>query len=132
MNASTLFAAITSNDASMGMGMAWIFIAIAIGLLGIIAFWRVFTKAKRPGWASIIPIYNVYVLLKIVGRPGWWLLLYLIPVVNIITHIIVAIDSAKAFGKSTAFGFFGLWLFSIIGYMILGFGDAKYKGVPKR
>ncbi|HJP96321.1 MAG TPA: DUF5684 domain-containing protein [Candidatus Saccharimonadales bacterium] len=117
----------SSKDTSPGMVLLW----IAIALVYVVAMWRVFTKAKKPGWAAIVPIYNEYVKLKIIGRPGWWLLLYLIPLVNVVIALIVAIDLAKAFGKSTAFGVVGLWLFSLIGYLILGYGDAKYK-MPKR
>ena len=117
----------SSKDADPGMVLLY----IAIALIYVIALWRVFTKAKRPGWAAIVPIYNMYVHLKIINRPGWWLLLYLIPLVNVVVSIIVAIDTAKAFGKSTAFGVVGLWLFSLIGYLMLGYGDAKYK-MPKR
>ena len=99
-----------------------IFIIVVIGL------WKIFTKADEPGWAAIIPIYNYYVILKIVGRPWWWLLLLLIPIVNLIVSIIVAIDLAKSFGKDAAYGVILLWLFSVIGYLILGYGDAQYQG----
>jgi len=119
----------TSGDGTMGA--VWVMLSIALWLLTIVAFWRFFEKAKKPGIASIIPLYNIYVMLKIVGRPGWWFFLYLIPVVNVFVHLVVALDTAKAFKKSAAFGIFGLWIFSLIGYMILGFGEAKYKGVPK-
>lgn len=105
-----------------------IIIYLAILVLMIAALWRIFTKAGQPGWAAIIPIYNIYVLLKIVGRPWWWLILFLIPLVNLVVSIIVALDLAKSFGKSGAFGFFMLWLLSIIGYPILGFGKATYIG----
>ena len=99
-----------------------IFIVVVVGL------WKLFTKAGEPGWAAIIPIYNYYVILKIVGRPWWWLLLLLIPFVNIIVYLIVAIDLAKSFGKDAAYGIILLWLLSAIGYLILGFGDAEYQG----
>jgi uncharacterized membrane protein YhaH (DUF805 family) len=131
MGIPALFAQTTQMDSSGNMGTAWGLITIAAVLLSIVAFWRVFEKAGRPGWASIIPLYNIYILLKVAKRPGWWVILYFIPVVNLITSIVVAIDCAKAFGKSKAFGFFGLWLFSIIGFMILGFGDAKYKAIKR-
>jgi len=120
-----LFAA--SSGSAMGTAFFWVF-ALIIWLVVILAFWQVFVKAGKPGWASIIPIYNIYVLLKIAGRPGWWLILYLIPVVNWVISIVVSIDVAKAFGKSAAFGVVGLWLFSVIGYLMLGFGDATYQG----
>ena len=96
-------------------------------VLMIVAMWKVFTKAGRSGWEAIIPFYNIYVLCKIAGA-GWWLVLFLIPLVNIVISIIVALDVAKSFGKSGVFGFFGLWLFGIVGYPILAFGDARYVG----
>lgn len=122
-----------TDDSAMGaIAIVWIVFVLALALLSIVSLWRIFQKANQPGWASIIPIYNLYVLMKIVGRPGWWVILYFIPVVNIVVNVIVSIDFAKVFGKSDTFGIFGLWLFSIVGYLILGFGDAKYKGVTKR
>jgi Family of unknown function (DUF5684) len=102
-------------------------IAILIGLLVIVAMWKVFTKAGQPGWASIIPIYNVYIWCKIVGRPGWWIILMLIPFVNFIILIILSIDMAKSFGKGVGFGI-GLAFLGIIFLPILGFGSATYQG----
>ncbi|PRY43901.1 DUF5684 domain-containing protein [Umezawaea tangerina] len=116
----------TSVDSS-----AFVFPTIVGGLFGIlaiVALWKIFTKAGKPGWAAIIPFYNIYTMLKVAGRPGWWLILYIIPIVNIIISIVVAIDLAKSFGKSGVFGFFGLWMFSIIGYLMLAFGNANYHG----
>ena len=100
---------------------------LAIAVLVIAGFWKVFVKAGHPGWAAIVPIYNIYILLKIGGRPGWWLLLFLIPVVSFVIAIIVAIDVAKSFGKGTGFGV-GLAFLGPIFYPILGFGDATYQG----
>ena len=100
---------------------------LLIALLVIVAMWKVFTKAGRPGWAAIIPIYNMYVWCKIVGRPGWWVILMLIPLVNIIVGIIVCIDMAKSFGKGVGFGI-GIALLGIIFLPILGFGSAQYQG----
>ena len=131
MDIVSLLAQTTQYSDGGGGGFPAFLFALALMAISVVSFWKVFEKAGQPGWASIIPIYNIYILLKIAGRPGWWLLLYLIPVVNIVVQAIVAIDSAKAFGKSSTFGIVGLWLFSFIGYMILGFGDATYKGAPK-
>ena len=80
--------------------------ALAFAVVVIIGWWKMFEKAGEPGWAAIIPIFNVIVLLKIAGRPVWWVVLYFIPLVNIVATIIVAIDIAKAFGQSAVFGFF--------------------------
>jgi hypothetical protein len=102
-------------------------ISLLIALLIIVAMWKVFTKAGQPGWASIIPIYNLYIWCKIVGRPWWWILLMLIPFVNFIVAIILCIDTAKSFGKGAGFGI-GLALLGIIFWPILGFGGAQYQG----
>ena len=102
-------------------------ISLLIALLMIVAMWKVFTKAGQPGWASIIPIYNLYIWCKIVGRPWWWILLMLIPFVNFIILIILCIDTAKSFGKGAGFGI-GLALLGIIFWPILGFGSAQYQG----
>jgi hypothetical protein len=119
------------QPADQGVNPVVIIIYLAVLVLLVASLWRIFSKAGWPGWAAIIPIYNVYVLLKVAGRPGWWVILYFIPLVNLIISIIVAIDLAKAYGKGGAFGFFGLWLFAFIGYPILGFGSARYLGAAR-
>ena len=99
----------------------------AVIILLIAAMWKVFSKAGQPGWAAIIPIYNMYVMCKIAGRPGWWVILLLIPLVNFIILIILCIDISKAFGKGVGFGL-GLLFLGIIFWPILGFGSAQYHG----
>ena|SRR5664279_728513 len=101
--------------------------AVGLVVLAIAGMWKVFSKAGQPGWAVLIPFYNNYILLKIGGMPGWWLLLLFILLVNLVILAIEANHVAKSFGKSGAFGFFLLFLFPI-GYMILGFGDSRYLG----
>ncbi len=108
------------------MGNSGSFIYFVLLVLIIISWWKVFTKAGKPGWASIIPIYNIIVLLDIVKRPVWWLILLLIPIVNIVIGIIVIFDLAKAFGKGTGFAL-GLLFLGIIFLPILAFGDAQYQ-----
>ena len=105
-------------------------ISLLITLAVIVAMWKIFTKAGQPGWASIIPIYNIYVWCKIVGRPGWWVILMLIPFVNVIVAIILCIDLAKSFGKGVGFGI-GIVFLGFIFLPILGFGDAQYQGGVK-
>ena len=102
-------------------------ISLLIGLMLIVAMWKIFTKAGQPGWASLIPIFNIYIWCKIVGRPGWWVILMLIPFVNFIIAIILCIDLAKSFGKGVGFGI-GIILLGIIFLPILAFGDAQYQG----
>jgi len=112
----------------LGTGAAFMFVLLAFSLIAIIGFWKVYTKAGKPGWAVLIPIYNLYILLKIAGRPGWWVLLYMIPLVNIVIALIVAIDVAKSFGRSAAFGVLLLFFLNVIGFLILGFGKSRYLG----
>ncbi len=100
---------------------------LGIIVLIIAAFWKVFEKAGQPGWAAIIPIYNMYILLKIGGKPGWWLLLMLIPGVNLVFIIWNINMVSKSFGKDEGFTV-GLVILGIIFWPILGFGDARYIG----
>ena len=86
-----------------------------------------FVKAGEAGWKSIIPIYSFIIILKIVGREPWWVILMLIPVVNFVIWIIVALDLAKSFGRGTGFGI-GLAFLSPIFALMLGFGSDTYKG----
>jgi len=107
----------------MGLFGTLIYLVIVIGVIA--GMWKVFTKAGKPGWACIVPIYNLIVLLEIAGRPIWWIVLMLIPFVNFVVFILIGIDVAKAFGKGTGFGL-GLAFLGFIFYPILGFGDATY------
>ena len=107
-------------------GIAW-FIYLVIIVAVIAGWWMMFTKAGEAGWKSIIPIYSFIVILKMVGREWWWVLLMLIPVVNLIVWIIVSLDLAKSFGRGTGFGI-GLAFLSPIFALILGFGSDTYKG----
>lgn len=103
-------------------------IQLAIVVVSVAGMWKVFDKAGEPGWAAIVPIYNLYVLCKVAGRPGWWLLLFLVPLVNIVVLFVLSIDVAGKFGKGAGFGV-GLALLGFIFYPVLGFGDDQYAGV---
>ena len=116
------------TGALVAMSGAFTIVMLAVAVVFLIGLWKVFEKAGHPGWAAIVPFYNAYILLKIAGRPGWWLLLFCIPLVNIVVAAIVAIDMAKAFGQSAAFGVVMLFLLSGIGYLMLGFGNYRYVG----
>jgi hypothetical protein len=110
--------------AILGLGMTVIWLAFM--LVMVVAAWKIYTKAGEPGWAAIIPIYNIVVMLKIVDKPIWWLILFLIPFVNIIAAILVTVALADKFGKGVGFAV-GLIVLPIIFYPILGFGDARYR-----
>ncbi len=102
-------------------------IQLAIIILVIAGYWKVFVKAGKPGWACLIPFYNIFILLEIVSKPWWWLLLMFIPVVNIIIAVIVSLELAKVFGKGTGFGI-GIFFLAFIFVPILAFTDASYGG----
>ena len=100
----------------MGNGVAGfivIIIQLAIIAFLIVSFWKVFTKAGQPGWACLIPIYNLYVLLVIAKKPVWWIIMFFIPLVNIIFLILASIAVAENFGKGAGFGI-GLAFLGII------------------
>ena len=100
--------------------------SLAVLVLYIVSMWKIFVKAGKPGWAILIPFYNILVELEILGRPWWFLLLMIfIPIADFVIGIILMFDMARVFGKSTGFGF-GLLFLSIIFIPILAFSDAKY------
>ncbi|MCL6501433.1 MAG: DUF5684 domain-containing protein [Pirellulales bacterium] len=118
-----------AQDDGALVGLLTLLIQLALMVLVIAGFWRTFAKAGKPGWAAIVPFYNLIVLLEIAGRPLWWIILWLLPCVNIVIVFIVAIDVAKSFGKDALYGI-GLALLPFIFYPLLGFSDARYLGPP--
>lgn len=104
-----------------GLGL----VVLALTLVVIAGMWKVFVKAGKPGWASLVPIYNLIVLLEIVGRPLWWIVLFLCA--GPVGWILVSLDLAKVFGKEIGFAI-GLMLVPVVFMPMLGFGDARYLG----
>ncbi len=98
---------------------------LAFLVLMIASCWKVYVKAGKPGWAAIVPIYNVIVLLEIVGKPLWWVLLMFVPLVNVIVAVIIYVRLSRKFGYDIGFAI-GLLLLSFIFWPILGFGSAQY------
>lgn len=112
--------------AGAGIGAGAMILSLAITLIVIASMWKVFQKAGEPGWAAIVPIYNFIVLLKIAGKPAWWVVLMFIPFVNFIVLIIATIALAKNFGKGAGFGL-GLLFLAPVFYPMLAWGDARYQ-----
>jgi hypothetical protein len=121
--------AVADSDDGIGGGTALtiLLVAFAFFVLVVVGLWKTFEKAGEAGWKSIIPIYNMYVMLKIVGRPGWWVILLFIPFVSFIVWIFLAIDLARSFGKGGGFAI-GLILLTPLFVIILGWGGASYVG----
>jgi hypothetical protein len=108
----------------MDTGILFAILPLALLLFYAYVGWRIHAKADQPGWSALIPIYQHVVLLRIVGRPMWWLLLlYVIPV----GWLILPFDLAKSFGKGTGFGV-GLLLLGPVFAPILALGSAEYEG----
>lgn len=103
---------------------------LALSAFFAVCLWRIYTKAGRQGWKALIPFYNFYMLLKIVGKPSWWLVLLFIPIVNFITLLVICVALAKVFNKGQIFGVFLLGFLPIIGYPILAFGKSTYTAAP--
>ncbi len=106
-------------------GVFWVFWLIWLVLI-LVAGWKMYVKAGQKGWVSLIPILNILGLLKIVHRPWWWILLLLIPFVNLVVGVILMLDLAKAFGHGVGMALVLVFL-TAIGYLVLGFGGSQYQ-----
>jgi len=117
------------DNSLASLGLIPLVLIVAMVIFEVVAQWKVFEKAGQPGWAALIPVYNLYIFLKIAGKPGWWVLLFFIPLVNFVILIIVMLQVATAFGKGAGFGM-GLALLAWLFIPILAFGDATYQESP--
>jgi signal peptidase I len=105
----------------------------AFFFLAIIAFhiglWRIFEKAGYVGWHALVPVLNYWVLLKVVGKPKWWLILYFIPIVNLVVPFLLIIEVCKSFGKLSLGAHTLAMLFPYGYFPYLGFSrSVEYKG----
>lgn len=104
-------------------------VSVGIGVFTLVCMWKVFKKAGKPGWAAIVPIYNIIVMLEIAELPMWYIALFCVPFANIYAMFKIYIEFAHKFGKSTGFGV-GMVFLSPIFLGILAFGkDSNYQGV---
>lgn len=106
---------------------ALLFVLIYIGIivLMITSVWKVFTKANQPGWAAIVPIYNIIIMLEVAKKPTWWVAMYFIPIANFIFMIMTLNGISKNFGKDEGFTV-GMVFLGIVFWPILAFGNAQY------
>ena len=120
------YTSVDTSQMSSAFGVGYLIGCLIVMVIAFIAQWKIFVKAGRPGWYSLIPIFNIYQMFKIAGMSGWMMLLMFIPIANIIVSILFAINLAKAFGKGGGFAV-GLIFLSFIFMLILGFGSAQYQ-----
>jgi len=119
--------ATATDDGGTAGATGILVLAVLWVLLVVIGWWKIFEKADEAGWKAIIPFYNIYTMLRIVGQPGWMLVGFLIPFINIIVFIIVMGNLAKSFGRGLGM-ILGLIFLNPIFSIILGFGKATYVG----
>lgn len=122
MDASLVFPTVAQLDVVVGVIWMLVFLLTFIGLA------KMFSKAGLPAWYAFIPILNLLAILRIAGRPPWWLLLWVLPLVNAVVSVIVSMDVAQRFGRGTGTGL-GLAFLPFIFFPILGFGSATFRGV---
>jgi len=119
-------------EAGAGRGaLATQLLSLVVAVLSPIALREILVKAGQPGWAAFVPVYDIIVLLRAVGRPWWWLLFMLVPVVNVVVFLFVCLDLARAFGRSAAFGL-GLFALAPACQLVLAYGDARFVAAPTR
>jgi len=120
----------TTMFSGMGpTGLAILFtaivLAVAPAIFMTVTMWQVFAKAELPGWGILVPVYNLFLMVKLAGKPGWWFVLMLVPVVNIAVGFMLSFGIAKCFGKGGGFAV-GLILLGPVFFPILAFGSAEY------
>ena len=116
-----------AEHAAEGTSTGSMIFSLIFSILAIVGLWKMFVKAGEPGWKSIIPLYNAYIMFKLVWGKGWMFLLLLIPIVDIVIYIMFSWKLAKAYGKGAGMGILCILLPSIA-YIVLGFGNAEYIG----
>lgn len=117
-----------NSGAALAAGMfggVFILFYIVIAVLMLVSMWKIFVKAGKAGWASLIPFYNTIVMLEIVGLPIWYILLMFVPIVNVIISVVIMAKMAKVFGKGTGF-VLGMLFLPLIFYPILAFDKSEY------
>jgi hypothetical protein len=110
-----------------GFPVSILLAVLAACLMIIVGHWIIFQKAGQAGWKCLIPFYNMYVLMEISGKPGWWMFLLFVPLVGIVILLFALLSLAKKFGRSELFGV-GLLLLPMIFYPVLAFGGSEYEG----
>lgn len=104
----------------------YLFLLLFCGVVTLVSMWVVFGKAGEAGWKVLVPFYNIYLLMRISGKPGWWFILLLIPVIGLAINLLAMLSLAEKFGRSPAFGV-GLLLLPMLFFPLLAFGESQYQ-----
>ncbi|MFP4591276.1 MAG: DUF5684 domain-containing protein [Halobacteriales archaeon] len=115
---------------SLVVGVLSVVLLLVVVGLPVAGMWQAFRKADRPGWAAVVPVLNLYVLVQLAGRPAWWVLLLLVPGVNLVVWFLVLYDVARAFDGGLVDAV-GLYVLAFVFWPAIGFGSATYRGPPR-
>jgi uncharacterized protein DUF5684 len=107
------------------LGGAFSLVFLLVFAIVVVGMWKVFEKAGEPGWAALVPVYNIWVLVKISGKETWWFVLFLIPCANFVAAVMICMAVARKFGKDPAYGI-GLAFLPFVFFPMLGFSPAQY------
>jgi len=127
MQKSTLSQQGAAAPKNSGIPLGVLLAALAASLLIIVAQWIIFERAGQAGWKCLVPFYNMYVLMEISGKPGWWLFLLFIPLVGVVFLLLAMLSLAKKFSRSELFGL-GIFILPMIFLPVLAFGGSEYEG----
>ncbi|HQE59961.1 MAG TPA: DUF5684 domain-containing protein [Spirochaetota bacterium] len=105
----------------------YLVLSIAILIVMVVSYWKIYVKAGKPGWAAIVPIYNIIVLLEVIKKPTWWLVLCIIPCTLPVALVLIALEFVKVFGKPSWHAALMIF-FGVIYAPYIAFSDAKYVG----
>lgn len=120
-----MFSQFLAQSSSGGSTLPLI-VTLVITLIAIVGWWKLFSKAGYPGFLALIPLVNVVVYIMVGGRPWWWIILMLIPFINIIILFLVHLSVAERYGQGVLYAF-GLFFLMPVFAIILGFGPFEYR-----
>jgi Family of unknown function (DUF5684) len=106
-------------------------VELIAAVMSVMVMWTIYERAGQPGWASLVPIYNMIVLMNVAGRPAWWFLLMGIPIVNLVIWFMICMDLAVAFDRGIPFAA-GLFLVPFVFFPLMAFGEPDYVGPARR
>ena len=128
---SNMFVLAQGEDAAVAaagiIGLLFMFVYFAVFALIAAGAWKICAKTGRPGWTVLVPFYNMWVLVEVVGKEPLWFILLFVPCVNVVIIIMLYMELAKCFGKDPIYGL-GLYFLMPIFVPMLGFGSARYQG----
>ncbi len=100
---------------------------LAVMVLLVVSDWKIFVKAGKPGWAILVPIYNIIVMLQIVKKPLWWIVLLIVPLVNIAVVVIIVYNLVIKFGQP-GWHVIPALILGCVYFPYLAFSKAQYNG----